>query len=399
MSIPLTKCRGAERFVELDSLRGLAALSVVFAHFLQLFPATGTYPRIHAIGEAARQTPLFITFAGHEAVILFFMLSGFVLSLPFLRGETLNYPGYLCRRICRIYLPYLAAVMSALGLAALCYDGPLSGLGSWANRPWAAPITGNEIAQHVMLVGSFPNARLNPVIWSLVHEMRISIIYPFVVLLLCRLDWRLVLAASFSVSFAAVVMNKLIGGATDYLYTLHYLGIFTVGLLLARHRSGVCGWFQSLRPLMKALFIAAAAGGYVYGKGMSLLVLKDWTVAAGAAGFIVVALSHPGLSRLLRWGPVRILGETSYSLYLYHAVVLLTALHLFHPRWPLPAILAVSLAVSLLMGWAAHRVLELPCITLGKWCAGTLKARRGRARKAVSTGANAADRQVIHSTP
>ena len=45
---------------------------------------------------------------GPEAVILFFVLSGFVLSLPAVNGRPQTYPTFITRRIFRIYVPYLA---------------------------------------------------------------------------------------------------------------------------------------------------------------------------------------------------------------------------------------------------------------------------------------------------
>ncbi len=51
--------------------------------------------------------------AGHEAVILFFLLSGFVLTIPYLLPDPPGYLRFLTRRVIRIYVPYLAALMQA----------------------------------------------------------------------------------------------------------------------------------------------------------------------------------------------------------------------------------------------------------------------------------------------
>ncbi len=47
-------------------------------------------------------TPLTL---GHEAVLLFFVVSGFVLSVPYFRDKGGTYPVYLLRRILYIYGP------------------------------------------------------------------------------------------------------------------------------------------------------------------------------------------------------------------------------------------------------------------------------------------------------
>jgi peptidoglycan/LPS O-acetylase OafA/YrhL len=105
-------CPKQARFVELDSLRGLAALTVVLGHLRLLWqgevqPASPTLNLLFKI----------LNPAGNGAVILFFVLSGFVLSLPAVAGRPQKYIVFLIRRIFRIYLPYLAAL--AVAVAAL----------------------------------------------------------------------------------------------------------------------------------------------------------------------------------------------------------------------------------------------------------------------------------------
>jgi len=73
-----------DRFEQLDSLRGLAALSVVVNHFLNILPGIFDNPNDFWF---LKYTPLHLFWAGHEAVIFFFVLSGFVLSLQFFKKK------------------------------------------------------------------------------------------------------------------------------------------------------------------------------------------------------------------------------------------------------------------------------------------------------------------------
>ncbi len=77
------------RFYELDSLRGVAALTVVFHHFSRICPERITHVLI--------RTPLRLLIAGHQAVILFFLLSGFVLTLPYKKRNSLSYGPFLLK--------------------------------------------------------------------------------------------------------------------------------------------------------------------------------------------------------------------------------------------------------------------------------------------------------------
>ncbi|MEH7307563.1 acyltransferase family protein, partial [Neobacillus drentensis] len=147
------------RITQLDSIRGLAALSVIFGHILLILPP---------IPFVLANSPLRIFWAGHEAVVLFFILSGFVLSLPFIKNKKVNYTQFFIRRIFRIYAPYIIAILMALILKNMFFTGTNENIG-WANKFWtSAP----DILNHVFLVTDFNTYGLDPVIWSLIHELR-----------------------------------------------------------------------------------------------------------------------------------------------------------------------------------------------------------------------------------
>lgn len=81
-----------QRFEELDSLRGIAAMSVLVFHCLISFPlfynANYSQQFSNKLVEFFTSTPLKLLWSGNEPVLLFFVLSGFVLALPFLKELT-----------------------------------------------------------------------------------------------------------------------------------------------------------------------------------------------------------------------------------------------------------------------------------------------------------------------
>ena len=100
--------------------------------------------------------------SGDAAVILFFILSGFVLALPFLGARAPSYPGFLAKRVCRIYLPYLAAVALAIACAAILGDEALPGLSQWANAPWQDGFGVGVLVGHATMLGSFTTRSTTP---------------------------------------------------------------------------------------------------------------------------------------------------------------------------------------------------------------------------------------------
>ena len=125
----------------------------------------------------------------------------------------------------------------------------LSGLSDWANAPWRDGFGIGLLAGHATLVGSFDNAQYDPVLWSLVHEMRISLIFPLLVLAIITLGPRRSVAGALALMAAGVGLNAAgrgLGHPSDYFKTLYYLPCFVAGILLARGRHGVMAWFSGL---------------------------------------------------------------------------------------------------------------------------------------------------------
>jgi peptidoglycan/LPS O-acetylase OafA/YrhL len=86
----------------LDGLRGLASLNVALSHFFGAFLPTvlhSNYPNVFHGGLENAYTDIIgsplatIFFNGHFAVLLFFVLSGYVLSLPYYHN--INYISLL----------------------------------------------------------------------------------------------------------------------------------------------------------------------------------------------------------------------------------------------------------------------------------------------------------------
>lgn len=94
--------------------RWLSALLVVFVHLNNRF-----FLRLGLIPNELRSAPVYVwnffCGFGHQAVIVFFVLSGFLvggkLAGQFLSGKTIDYPRYLIDRFVRIYLVLVPALL------------------------------------------------------------------------------------------------------------------------------------------------------------------------------------------------------------------------------------------------------------------------------------------------
>jgi peptidoglycan/LPS O-acetylase OafA/YrhL len=373
----------SRHYPQLDALRGLAALMVVINHFALVGPLSWI-----------PKSPLRVLALGHEAVILFFILSGFVLTLQLTSNRCITYRDYLIKRICRIYLPYLAVLFAACLFISVINVEPVAWAGSWFNDIWTGPLSHAEILDHLLFIGQYRANRVLPVIWSLIYEMRISLMMPLVVYCAGRLSARtcLVTALAFSAGSFLFAMGTAADEASspsfngEWAMTAHYLGMFVVGATLAIHR---VRWQKWLAKGNRTVFVLAASLTLYFlsrsvmsiTSGVIGQYIFDWCVVAGAAGTVCTAIASRSFTLVLAKRPVVFLGTISYSLYLTHTVVLLTIIHLMPA--PGSAWRAIVTAAVLVVPVAAvtHFLIERPSILLGKFLTGRSVTASARANQ------------------
>jgi peptidoglycan/LPS O-acetylase OafA/YrhL len=358
----------------LDSVRGLAALTVLINHCLLLYPAT-IQEQIFAI---AKFTPFLIFTNGHAAVIIFFALSGYVLSLPFFADGPLPYKQYLVKRFCRLYLPFAAAVCLSVFLWLLSAHVPVVSLGVWFQENWPdPPLMGRQVLSHFFMEGTKFATRFDGPTWSLAHEMRISIIFP-VLVLISRKSGRAI-ALGLLLFFVSTVLLELFGDGNinvtpdsslaAWILTLRYVPFFLMGVLLAKHAATLGA---IIRRLPWWMYAACWAASYV---AICKHVRSDWVlayfgdlfIALGSAGLILLTLHSPRASHFLEKGPAHWLGRVSYSLYLIHVPVLSFVGYQLAEKVGTSAIAATAIASSLVLAEIMFRWIEQPAIALGKW--------------------------------
>lgn len=368
------------RFVELDSLRGLAALVVVLHHLRLLWQ--GDIEPVSALGRFSLDL---VAPFGDEAVTLFFVLSGFVLSLPAINGRPQTYVAFLIRRVFRIYVPYLAAL--AVSVAGAFWLHGVITRSSWIHLSWSKPVDWQLVLQHVMFVGVYDISQFDNPIWSLVHEMRISLAFP----LLCgfvlglKSKWSFVVVGALMVA-AALIGNLPFNFALSVAESTMYAGLFVLGIFLARERAPLGAWFRR-RPRIARVLIGAAflwlflfagqpiAGATGHFHHRSMVYLSNLVTAFGAGGLMIISMNSASCKRILHWPPIHFLGEVSYSLYLWHVVVILYCVHLLYGKMPLWVIVCLALALSIFVSRWSYRWIEKPSTNFGRKLSNSFQRR------------------------
>ena len=369
-------------YPQLDALRGVAALMVVINHFVLVGPLWWI-----------PKSPLRVLALGHEAVILFFILSGYVLTLQLTSHRGIGYRDFLIKRLCRIYIPYLVVLLAAFSVINMLVIEKVSWAGAWFNDIWTGQFSGSDMRDHILFIGQYRANRVMPVIWSLIYEMRISLIMPVVAYWVARARVRTCLAAALLISMAsfALVLAEGLNASSanfigDWAMTGHYLSIFIVGATLAIHRAHWQRWLAT-RDRTRAVLAGSLALYFLSRSVMSVesgaigQYIFDWCVAAGGADIVCTAMVSKPFALALSARPIVFLGTISYSLYLTHTVVLLAVVHLMpspDSAWPAiatAAVLVIPVAI------VTHFVVERPSIWLGKFLTGRSTTATSRAKQ------------------
>jgi len=366
------------RLTSLDGLRGCAALVVLIHHAALLSPLwPGNIPAETATAYSfvwwANETPFKLLSAGTEAVMVFFVLSGLVVTLPALRPRPFDWMAYYPRRAVRLVAPVLGSVvLAALWVAAIPQVSP-QGEDTWLSSSSTPDFSFVNIVAAMDLFGG--DGQINNPLWTLRWEMLFSLLLPVFVVL------AIVLARRWLLTAIVVVLLTWIGERTGAA-SLSYLPAFLLGSLLAVNLDRVRGlserWSGTPRGRATWAGIAVIGGLMLVGRWLATpliavapeleYVLRGFTPLA-AALLVLAVIGSTALKTIFSSRIPRFLGKISFSLYLVHAPILIFCFYLFADR-PLIVAQLVGFALSLIVGtlfwWAFEKRSYLWSIAAGR---------------------------------
>ena len=305
-----------ENLKALDGLRGLAALYVLIHHARLMltqpyFNGLAAHPEQYEWYDKLMVYGFGLFKFGHEAVVIFFVLSGFVIHLK--QADTnssfqnFNTISYFKKRVIRIYPTLLVSFLLCVLTDFLVYLFVTNDLAIFSKYTLVS------FLYNLFLVPEAPIWGNNFPVWSLKHEWFFYMLYPF--LLWSYHRYKLLPILISSLLFFGYLFHVKIPfiGAAAYTLTIWLLGVILASL-----------YKKDIKLVNYVHYLIGL--GFVYllinRKNSDYYPFLDLCFGLIAAGVLALIVKNklPLVNRFLT--AISGLGAFSYSLYLLHFPIL-----------------------------------------------------------------------------
>ena len=380
----------AARFVELQVLRGYAASMVVIVHCIAAWrPLVESDPLSRNAYEI-----LLIPISGRAPVILFFVLSGFVLTHSILgtRSKRQDVITFYGRRLFRI----MPMAITGLLLMILAAEFGRRGVVNWNALPLSNFVDVSDRARIEDLPGALLlwDNSVNPAYWTLHVELVGSLVMPFLVLLALLSKGKkqfkiltLLAVVGLALPFVPLRPTPLshMSSMTIFCFPLGVLAYFAFAAGF-RYRA-FHGWVAAAVLIFAhavfgpGTYIGSLLGNTavlepIMGSQNNLALYAQHLLEGLSATVLVGTLAAGGPPRFFSSGLATFIGKISYSLYIVHLPVLVAFIGTFYlckadlmrlaPIFVIFTCAFVVFIVSMLISWVTYNIVEQPANDLGK---------------------------------
>jgi peptidoglycan/LPS O-acetylase OafA/YrhL len=380
---------GESPSVHLDALRGFAAFSVLLNHMRDaLFVDYEAIARHNPLTAAA----YLVAGLGHQSVIVFFVLSGYLVGGSVLRSVRTggwSWRAYLLARLSRLYVVLLPALLLGgaldwLGMHMAGTEAVYSGdsgmhalvINVHSTLTWPILAANSLFLQTINLPGTgayaVPTFGSNGALWSLSYEFWYYLAFPALVLLLARgRSWKMR-----AISCLGLLAWGWFVGSSIVLLGIPWLMGASIAFLPV---------FPARRPWTRGLAIVLAltffGAGLVQGKLLGSLP-SDLVLGLAVTAMIWVTL-HCAKAPLPAFyvHTARRAAHSSYTLYLVHLPLLIflkASLHLprAYPGWHVFLAGAGVLAAIVLYAQLVYEAFEKNTDRVRRWIRPYVMGRR-----------------------
>ncbi len=370
-------------YSELQSLRGLAALSVVWAHAfgcvtpLKPYRWNALLPTSFSEAFHLFDLVLFVPFNGHNAVVFFFILSGFVLSSTLSRRIEQKNQSPL-KILCNYTISRFFKIVPAASFVALISGIILmhSSFSLYKNygAEWLRLIqpSWHDVQQTAITL----NDTLSPAYWTLRVELVDSLLLFFLYVFVIR---RITLSLQFIMSAILLSMSFVFFPVL----WLRYLFCFWLGAMAYHYfkKNNSPHWITTkiLYLALGMLMLGPLFSSQIFSSEDSTLFFRIICESFGSTILIlwVVSQSTHRCNYILRNPYLLQIGKISYSFYLCHFIIL-QIIFVWLAKWAGSEFLGSTFfthlflaIITLLITWPFstlfYNIIEKPSVNFGKF--------------------------------
>ena len=379
----MQKSSQSQRIEIFDGMRGLASVIVMIFHMavwtVYGYSANEYKVFANSFWRVATQTPLKMLWGGNEAVLVFYIIGGFVLARPYLSGRKLDFKPFIIKRWIRLMLPYVLVIAMTSILIALfgAWKHDTIDLSGSFNVKWKRVPNAGEILLYILGYDYNLNI-LSGAFWSMVQEWRLSFILPFVAIALHRNRTGKVLGYYAILQVGIDALTNW-GMRSDTVWLAHlseslnrtnyYAIFFVMGAVLAKHLPAIRAFVREHRrfrilsawsiPFMIPSQWILSALGLSFRVRNALLL-----TGLGIILFLLLCMESPRLTAFFKSKPLLLLGKLSFSLYLTHTTSIILFVTFLGQVIPPEMALLLSPLFALPVAYLWQQHVETRCLGL-----------------------------------
>jgi peptidoglycan/LPS O-acetylase OafA/YrhL len=382
------------KLIELEALRGIAAVIVLLHHFLLVI-----VPRLHGRNFpddpiALVRTPLFALVNGSAAVAIFFVLSGFVLT--FHATEKRDWRQLVVGVVKR--WPRLVPLVAAANLLSAIFLL----LGLYHDRTWFGSgvfTQDTSTVRDALIEGVFTtfangSARFNAALWTMHYELFGSFAaYATGLILIFQKPF----ARAMLIGAIALVLTAVLTGEGGIYYAMPVAGVLIARIYI--ERDTVASALGFMKPGRTPIVLAAAAlavvlqgydgysrpvGFYAFMASFASPQIEPVLHGIAAVLILLLVLFCEPLRKNLAGPAAALLGRLSFPLYLVHLPILLAVISPIYSSLAERSGIAVAAPAAFVLFIALTLAVAYPLAHVDEWW---VRKLRDAARAVVSARA------------